>query len=484
MAKLTANERNFLKFLGSMEGDAFPEVPEVEILEASLSVSGITLEYSKTNKALETKFRKKFPTYMKQYFNGVLTLAPDSFPTGVRNADGLRITLKQAGGGTMKKGVIPTKIQEEGSTIIFNQVLEHDVHYEDEASILSHKDTREKLEKCFKQSGDWTSRLEGWTWTYWQQQKELFKKYESPNWSPFVYGKEKKDFVTFFTDLIKEVKDNGVKVGRYETWNPSDVWAAYKMNDVKSDIDDAMKEGKTLAELNTTLIRFFNKKRLVGISLKKVLYGQDANLKLVNIDAPTMKLGEVDAYGMPNIKLQIGNIFENETVTTYIKFGNDSAFAININSPSKSKGSNLTFNTHIKKTPAAQGGQAPLAEVQKLLHANGSKATFTNNWQDFPLECDNKQKTGFWDKSDEWEKKYKVVANFYKGSTPTYEKWKEFITKLYADNKTFVAVSKLMHLSFFYDAIDNFGRNPEFWTDLLYAGMKVGKRYAPHAKIS
>ena len=41
-----------------------------------------------------------------------------------------------------------------------------------------------------------------------------------------------------------------------------------------------------------------------------------------------------------------------------------------------------------------------------------------------------------------------------------------------------------MHLSFFYDAIDNFGRNAEFWTDLLYAGMKMGKRYAPHAKIS
>ena len=41
-----------------------------------------------------------------------------------------------------------------------------------------------------------------------------------------------------------------------------------------------------------------------------------------------------------------------------------------------------------------------------------------------------------------------------------------------------------MQLHFFYDAIDNYGRDVEFWTDLLYLGMKVGKRFAPHAKIS
>ena len=481
MAKITPTDRTVYRFLNSLE--TLPDIPEVQILDLNWGPAGLHVDYSKTNKALEKKFKKSFVAFMKENFNGLYGISGDR---GVKTAgDKVRVTLRSSADGKMKKGVIPTAIQEEGSTIIFNQVLDGNKDFKDEDSILADPDTRDLLEKCFKQKGNWVSRLEDWTWTYWQQQHELFKKYQNPDWSTFVYGKDNKDFVTFFTELIKEVKTNGVSVGAYPTWNPSDVWAAWKVDKVKEEIEDAMKEGKTLGELNGTLVRLFKEEKLVGISLKKVLYGQDANLKLVNIDTSTMRLGEVDAYGMPQIKLQIGNIFEeNETVTTYIKFGTDNDFAININNPSKSKGSNLTFNTHIKKTPAAQGGQAPLAEVQKLLHANGSKATFTNNWQDFPLECDNKQKTGFWDKSDEWEKKYKVVANFYKGSTPTYEKWKEFITKLYADNKTFVAVSKLMHLSFFYDAIDNFGRNPEFWTDLLYAGMKVGKRYAPHAKIS
>ena len=480
MAKITPTDRTVYRFLNSLE--TLPDVPEVQILDLVPGPAGLHVDYSKTNKSLEKKFKKSFVAFMKENFNGFYGISGDR---GVKTAgDRIRVTLRSSADGKMKKGVIPTAIQEEGSTIIFNQVLDGDKDFKDEESILADPETRDLLEKCFKKKGGWVSRLEDWTWTYWQQQHELFNKYQNPDWSPFVYGKDNQDFVTFFTGLIKEVKTNGVSVGAYPTWNPSDVWAAYKVDKVKEEIDDAMKEGKTLGELNGTLIRLFKEEKLVGISLKKVLYGQDANLKLVNIDTATMRLGEVDAYGMPQIKLQIGAIFEGETVTTYIKFGTDNAFAININNPSKSKGSNLTFNTHIKKTPAAQGGQAPVAEVEKLLKAKPSKATYVNDWHKFPLECDNKEKTGFWDKTDEWEKKYKVVSSFYQGPSPTYEKWKEFITKLYADGKTFIAVSKLMHLSFFYDAIDNFGRNAEFWTDLLYAGMKMGKRYAPHAKIS
>jgi hypothetical protein len=479
MAKLSPSDKNLLKFLGSLE--FVPDVPEVEILDANIGAAGITVDYSKTNQAIEKKFKKAFADYMKDNFNSLYAIAGTP-PPGVTTGK-TRVILKQTGGGGIKQGVIPTAIQEEGSTIIFNQVLIANKNFKDEESILSDKDTRDLLEKCFKQKGNWVSRLEDWTWTYWQQQKELFQEYQNPNWSPFVYGGE--SFLTFFTNLIKEVKNNGVKVGTYTTWNPSDVWAAYKMGDVKKEIDEAMEEGKTLAELNSTLIRLFKEKRLVGISLKKVLYGQNANIKLVNIDTATMRLGEVDAYGMPQIKLQIGNIFEeNETVTTYIKFGSDNDFAININNPDKKKGSNLTFNTHIKKTPAAQGGQAPVAEVEKLLKGNGSSATYVNDWHKFPLMVQQNDKKGFWDESNEWEKKYNAVSSFYKGPTPTYAKWKEFISSLYMNDKTFVATAKLMHLSFFYDAINNFGRKPEFWTDLLYAGMKMGKRYAPHAKIS
>ena len=476
--KLSPTGQSVFKFINSLE--TLPDFPEVQILDLNWGPAGLHVDYSKTNKATEKKFKKGFISFMKENFNGLYELSGER---GVKTAgDKIRVILRSSADGKMKRGVIPTPIQEEGSTIIFNQVLVGNKDFKDEESILADDDTRKLLEVCFKQKGNWTSRLEDWTWTYWQQQHELFKKYTNPNWSPFVYGKDEQDFVTFFTELIKEVKTNGVNVGNYTTWNPSDVWAAYKMDKVKEDIEEAMEEGKTLGELNGTLIRLFKEERLVGISLKKVLYGKDANLKLVNIDTKTMRLGEVDAYGMPQIKLQIGNIFEpNETVTTYIKFGTDNDFAININNPDKKKGSNLTFNTHIKKTPAAQGGQAPVAEVEKLLHANGSKATYVNKWKNYPLDDD----TFMLEKNQkEYKKMYKLVSETYKGPKPKYEKWQEFISNLYNNNKTFVATAKLMHLHFFYDAINNYGRNAEFWTDLLYSGMKMGKRYAPHAKIS
>ena len=48
----------------------------------------------------------------------------------------------------------------------------------------------------------------------------------------------------------------------------------------------------------------------------------------------------------------------------------------------------------------------------------------------------------------------------------------------------------LMQLTFWYDAITKFGKDnkksAEFWTDMLYFGMKVTMKgqFAPHAKIS
>ncbi len=44
----------------------------------------------------------------------------------------------------------------------------------------------------------------------------------------------------------------------------------------------------------------------------------------------------------------------------------------------------------------------------------------------------------------------------------------------------------LMELTFCYDALTNFAKDSEFWTDLLYYGMKVTSKgaFAPHAKIS
>ena len=45
------------------------------------------------------------------------------------------------------------------------------------------------------------------------------------------------------------------------------------------------------------------------------------------------------------------------------------------------------------------------------------------------------------------------------------------------------AQTKLMQLHFYYDTLSNFSRNEKFWLRMLYLGMKVGDRFAAHAKI-
>ena len=71
----------------------------------------------------------------------------------------------------------------------------------------------------------------------------------------------------------------------------------------------------------------------------------------------------------------------------------------------------------------------------------------------------------------------------------TWEQWVTEMNVLYVEDVRDAKVM-LMQLTFWYDAINKFGKDnkksAEFWTDMLYFGMKVTTKgqFAPHAKIS
>ena len=54
------------------------------------------------------------------------------------------------------------------------------------------------------------------------------------------------------------------------------------------------------------------------------------------------------------------------------------------------------------------------------------------------------------------------------------------------DGMGIAGVTKLALLNFWYDALKTHDKDPEFWTDILYYGMKVTTKgqFGPHAKIS
>ena len=83
---------------------------------------------------------------------------------------------------------------------------------------------------------------------------------------------------------------------------------------------------------------------------------------------------------------------------------------------------------------------------------------------------------------------YNFVSSKYFTLAPKFNVWVKDIVYLYATDER-VGKAKVMMLSFFYDAITYSEKQKdkaEFWTDLLYLGMKVSPKgsFAPHAKIS
>jgi len=374
----------------------------------------------------------------------------------------------------------PTKIQEKGTTDVFNRVLVNNKRYSDIPDMRKDGKLMSTLRETFtKQHAD---KIDDWMNTYFNQQDLfLMGKYSPEKWSPFEY--HKKDFVHFWQDFIKKVKTKeGKPVGDYTTWNPSDIWAVYDKSKVNKAIDDAFEKDKgdpKLSKLNNLLINLMEDSKLVGISLKKI-EGDDAHIEEMNMNAESKKLSKVLELNMSDIELQLDNIVQQEKVTTYIKFAG--THTMNINLGDKKKPGNLSFNTQIKGT-AAQGGQAPVALVEKLLTSKGSSNEFTNSHTKYPKKVDT-----FWEKSDKWKEKYEFVKQ--KSNSTSWESWKEFesyITDFYKNKKPQLAMTKLMQIDFYYDAFKNYPQSQDladFWIALLHLGMKVGDRFAPHAKIS
>ena len=384
----------------------------------------------------------------------------------------------------------PTQYQEKGTTDVFNNVLERNKRYNSIADMRKDTDLMKDIRDTFsgktakKNVGDHTDKVDDWMNTFFNQQDLFFmKKYAPSKWSKFEYHKQ--DWVTFWSDFIKKVKTNeGKPVGDYTTWNPSDIWAVYDKAKVNKEIDDAFKADKgdpRLSKVNNLLINLMGDSKLVGISLKKI-EGGGAHIEEMNISPKTMKLAEVVELNMSDIDLQLDNIVQQDKVTTYIKFA--ATHTMNINLNDKKKLGNLSFNTQVKGT-AAQGGQAPVAQVVKLLHANGNSKEFINDHNDkrYPKNADD-----FWDGAKGWQKKYEFVKTKTKSSSwPSWEDYNKYLTIFYKDNKPQIAITKLMQIDFYYDAIKNYTTAQEyadFWIALLHLGMKVGDRFAPHAKIS
>lgn len=75
---------------------------------------------------------------------------------------------------------------------------------------------------------------------------------------------------------IKNVNEKNNMHINVSRWNPSDIWAVRK--DMEETVKNELDSVGSITELNVIMDSLFDKKMLVGISLKKILFGHDIQL--------------------------------------------------------------------------------------------------------------------------------------------------------------------------------------------------------------
>ena len=388
----------------------------------------------------------------------------------------------------------PTAVFENGSTFILEMVLNKNKKFKSVADIELDKDTYPTLLRLF---GNYSGSLSRWLHTYFEQQRLMFEKYQSPNWHTFEYGDD--DFVKFFSKYIKDYGvysdfEAGKKLAKYTEWNPSDIYAVKNKAGVQKGLDKIFKiksknKGAHLGRLNAYLIRLLENKQLVGISLKQISDNTEAVLKERNTEK-TFKDPNIEDknFTINDIRFEIDNIHINQTISTYIKFGR--SFGITLSSSTSNYG-NISYMTSITGA-SAQGGNAPVAFVNDLLREKRPKCKYKNDNSEYPRTEQEFMKPELFPKvkytHKDFETWFNDVKKYFKKPdkyTKDYDAFYEYISGLYQKSSAgaIAAQSKLMALHFFYESLGTYAKDEEFWLRMLYLGMKVGDRFAAHAKI-
>ena len=461
-------------------GNFFNDKVDAKIGSLVLSDSFVTV------RGVELIFEKKLTaTQQKKLKQDVLQMLNDNFfgsyEIGDIKYDGFEsvLKLKVEQGGVA--GPVPTAIQEAGSAFILTQVLKKNKKFASAADILNDNDTKKGLEKIFKAPYD--KSVNEWIHSYFEHQKAFFKKFQPAQWDVFEHGgQDLMEFVKEQCQIVKEVTASGKlkDVGKYETWNPADIWAVKDKSQVKKQIDNAIqKDGTaTLKELNNVLLNLMKDNKLIGLSLKKIDPKEKANFVYVNKDPKKIEFAQVEEVKMSDITIEIKT---EETVDGmsqggYVLFGK---YTINVIRTPGSGFSNLKYESVIKGS-GGRGGAAPVDLVATMLKSKIPGHTYVNRHQDYPETADD-----FKNDKRNYERMYDSLKTNING-TKNYAEFRSRILKMYrSDNSKSraVAQSKLMQLHFFSDVLSN-KKDAEFWTDLLYLSLKVGKRFAPHGKLA
>lgn len=367
-----------------------------------------------------------------------------------------------------------TKSQEEGSMWIMKRVLNGNVKYNSPEDIM--KDVKyNELKKIFKKSNQLDSSGNvpfDWIKSYYKQQEAMLKKYQPNSFTEFKY-----DGRGSFNDYIKKLYFKYRK-GRYETWNPADIWIVNgRSSEIKKKIDKEVSGSiatQNISRLNSILRKLFKEKKVIGISLKKVT-GKYARFEEVNID-----INQVLEIGKFNESLEITKMnfdlrvvdsnFKTKDLLVTLDGSKSYTFQIKSNPP------NLKFESSVK----GSGGRLGKAEVKKVseLIEVYSKTKFHNNYKNHPKNVSE---------FENQKEKYGAIFDEIKNKVTTNLNDKEdFYNHLrsgfvYNPETANIKLLIMSFLSSYYKIPEN--NRSDFWIDMLWLSEKKGAGFGPHGKL-
>ena len=309
-----------------------------------------------------------------------------------------------------------TGMQERATAFILKRAFKDNKRFGNVEDIIKDKATKTGLEEIFRMGGKQIFKFslpvqskspeDTWLTTFYLQQQRLLKEFSSSNFT--VFNRDG-GFMKFITDLIRDK----FGISRKDSWNPADIFLIKQQNVFRDRIKKELagpSGTQTIKELNAIMRSMFEKREVVGISLKKIS-NKVAQYEEINVDNEfykrleqksgdfSLKLGKVILkldLDKDKFKTKDSNIFlydgTNKEIAKYQLKGNTT-----------SKLSNLVFEPVEKAAGSARLGKAPLQLVAKLA-AFYDKSIYNATTKDnanYP-----KDKMQFTKRQKEYEKMY------------------------------------------------------------------------------
>ena len=360
-----------------------------------------------------------------------------------------------------------TAQQERGSLFAIQKGIENN-GYTDQKKFM--KLYRDELKEIYPAMN------EEWENTFFQQQLTTYQKVGNTKYSH--YSRDG-GFMDYVTNLCKSLYG----ISQKDTWNPADIWLVSDYQQVKSQLDRAVRDNVTsISEFNAILRNMFHERKIVGISLK-LMSGKTAKWELVNLEGKD--LFDDDEY-----------TFKHESAELSFKLKTDKEF-INTDSKIFLKGKQGTIKFQIRQnsagfnnlkvegtdvgSSAARLGKVPLDMASQL-------------FSDARLESRRWRNHGNYPKTSAEYKASKSVheARFskLKGSgkvslgVTTAADFSKNIIKIFDNGKADVAMSKLQQLDLLNEIYSLKGKKLDnFLTALAFLAQKKGTVFGPFAKL-